>query len=225
MIKICKTCGKEKPIFFNTKMIQAILDGRKIMTRRTVKNIPEGTHRVEQIGESLFEAHWGIHGNSMFLDGATEIKCPYQPGDILWVRETWASYCDECESNQGEGYKDATCAYGDCNRYAYKADDDGCPGGKWRPSIHMPKEAARIWLKVVNVRVERLQEILCNDMRREGCIPTTVTGGQYQQWHRDYWIPLWDSTIKKQDISRYGWTANPWVWVIEFERMKDDVNT
>jgi len=227
--RICKTCGKEKPIFFNTKMIQAILDGRKIMTRRTVKNIPEGTHRVEQIGESLFEAHWGIHGNSMFLDGATEIKCPYQPGDRLWVRETWQ--CIKYDSMDGDlsygvEFKDGTRKHFEFDdnerfhqfgKYAFKEG--------WQQSIHMPKEAARIWLEVTNVRVERLQEILCNDMRREGCIPTTVTGGQYQQWHRDYWIPLWDSTIKKQNISRYGWTANPWVWVIEFERMKEDVNT
>jgi uncharacterized protein YhfF len=236
MIKICKTCGKEKPIFFNTKMIQAILDGRKIMTRRTVKNIPEGTHRVEQIGESLFEAHWGIHGNSMFLDGATEIKCPYQPGDILWVRETWASYCDECESNQGEGYKDATCAYGDCNRYAYKADDDGCPGGKWRPSIHMPKEAARIWLEVTNVRVERLQEITEEDAIKEGISWLDDACYYNNGWHPTFYDPdsggspifkdgfkeFWDSLNTKRG---YGWEINPWVWVIEFERMKEDVNT
>jgi uncharacterized protein YhfF len=221
MIKICKTCGKEKPIFFNTKMIQAILDGRKIMTRRTVKNIPEGTHRVEQIGESLFEAHWGIHGNSMFLDGATEIKCPYQPGDILWVRETWASYCDECESNQGEGYKDATCAYGDCNRYAYKADDDGCPGGKWRPSIHMPKEAARIFLRVKTVRVERLQDITEEQAVKEGAKaygPNNCSGTSA----RIAFAEIWDRTTRDNS---YEWRKNPWVWVIEFERMKEDVNT
>jgi uncharacterized protein YhfF len=214
MIKICKTCGKEKPIFFNTKMIQAILDGRKIMTRRTVKNIPEGTHRVEQIGESLFEAHWGIHGNSMFLDGATEIKCPYQPGDILWVRETWASYCDECESNQGEGYKDATCAYGDCNRYAYKADDDGCPGGKWRPSIHMPKEAARIFLRVKTVRVERLQDITEEQAVKEGAKaygPNNCSGTSA----RIAFAEIWDRTTRDNS---YEWRKNPWVWVIEFER-------
>jgi len=204
----------EKPIFFNTKMIQAILDGRKIMTRRTVKNIPEGTHRVEQIGESLFEAHWGIHGNSMFLDGATEIKCPYQPGDILWVRETWASYCDECESNQGEGYKDATCAYGDCNRYAYKADDDGCPGGKWRPSIHMPKEAARIFLRVKTVRVERLQDITEEQAVKEGAKaygPNNCSGTSA----RIAFAEIWDRTTRDNS---YEWRKNPWVWVIEFER-------
>ena len=204
----------EKPIFFNTEMVQAILDGRKIMTRRTVKNIPEGTHRVEQIGESLFEAHWGIHGNSMFLDGATEIKCPYQPGDILWVRETWASYCDECESNQGEGYKDATCAYGDCNRYAYKADDDGCPGGKWRPSIHMPKEAARIFLRVKTVRVERLQDITEEQAVKEGAKaygPNNCSGTSA----RIAFAEIWDRTTRDNS---YEWRKNPWVWVIEFER-------
>lgn len=150
-----------KPILFSTEQVRAILEGRKTMTRRVAKNIPEGTHRVEQIGESLFEAHWGIHSNGMFLDGATEIKCPYQPGDILWVRETW--YYEEHMHELTTGDPDLPSGRYK-HRYIYKASDPDYPvdvgvGNKgWRPSIHMPKEAARIFLRITNVRVERLQE-------------------------------------------------------------------
>lgn len=210
---------RELPILFSTPMVQAILDGRKIMTRRTVKNIPEGTHRVEQIGESLFEAHWGIHGNSMFLDGATEIKCPYQPGDRLWVRETWA-YID-----RGFG--------GDAGGYVYRASENGqlweteTEGWRWRPSIHMPKEAARIWLEVTNVRVERLQEISQKDIEFEGI-------WHYSQEYREeiciwrdcaeairdirtkYFKKLWDGINLKRG---YGWDTNPWVWVVSFKKV------
>ena len=84
----------------------------------------------------------------------------------------------------------------------------------------MPKEATRIFLKVTNVRVERLQDITCSGMEKEGIIPRTVTGGQWQQWQNDYMKPVWDSTIKKSDLAAYGWDANPWVWVSEFERLE-----
>ena len=132
-------------------------------------------------------------------------KPRYQTGDILWVRETWSVQEDLPYDN-----------------YVYRSDygtteHDSFPPSmfKWRPSIHMPKEAARIFLCVTDVRVERVQDILCGDMKREGCIPETVTGGQYQQWHRDYWIPLWDSINDKRG---YPWSSNPWVWVYSFKR-------
>ena len=118
--------------------------------------------------------------------------------------------------------------------YRYKATDpDGntVPTGPeydddwvvipWHPSIHMPREAARILLRVTNVRAERVQDILCEDMKREGCIPETITGGQWQQWQRDFFAPLWDSTIKPADMPLYGWDSTPWVWVYTFERCHD----
>jgi len=185
----------EKPIFFNTEMVQAILDGRKTMTRRVIK-----------VDDAPDNWKASIAGTSIIRTDPYNVKLSrYAAGDRLWVRETWA--------------------YDDNSQYVYRTnygstEDDSFPPSvfKWKPSIFMPRAAARIFLRVTDVRVERLQEILCGDMRREGCIPDTVTGGQYEQWQREYWIPLWDSTIKIQDISRYGWDANPWVWVISFER-------
>lgn len=184
----------EKPILFSTPMVQAILDGRKTQTRRVIK--------IDDAPEN-----WGKSTAGTFIIRTSPYDAKlsrYASGDILWVRETWAP-CATIDS-----WIDGK------NLYVYKADyaEKGVPW-KWRPSIFMPREAARIFLKVTNVRVERVQEILCGDMKREGCIPDTVVGGQYQQWQRDYWIPLWDSVNKKRG---YGWDSNPWVFVYTFER-------
>jgi hypothetical protein len=130
--------------------------------------------------------------------GAQCIKPPYQSGDILYVRETWKRAL---------------------NGYYYYEDwqrDDIADITKWKPSIHMPKEAARIWLKVTNVRVERLQDITSEQIYREGVeveYPHVLNGEE----KRYAFSTLWDSTIKKADLDRYGLDANPWVWVIEFE--------
>ena len=116
------------------------------------------------------------------------------------------------------------------NRTAYKADyhretiGDVVPEPKWRPSIHMPKEAARIWLKVTDVRVERLQEINDKEAKKEGGPlekEITYIGEGFQT--NDF-AELWDYTIKKSDFDRYGWDANPWVWVIDFERCEKPNN-
>ena len=99
----------------------------------------------------------------------------------------------------------------------YPDGEDYQWGGKLRPSIHMPKEAARIWLKVTDVRVERLQEITEEQIGREGVeveYPHVLNGEE----KRYAFSTLWNSTVKKSDLDRYGWNANPWVWVIEFER-------
>jgi hypothetical protein len=124
---------------------------------------------------------------------------PYHTDDILYVRETW--------KNALNGYY----YYEDWQR------DDIADVTKWKPSIHMPKEAARIWLKVTDVRVERLQEITTNQIEQEGVeteYPHVLNGEEKKYAFQN----LWNSTIKKSDLDRYGWTANPWVWVIEFER-------
>lgn len=186
-----------KPILFNTQMVRAILDGRKTCTRRIVK--PQPT------------AHYG----------AQCIKPPYQPGDILYVRETWERFeCWNCEGDEGgncpkepkKSVLDKTCG---C--YMYRATDEISGDAKWHPSIHMPKEAARIWLKVTDVRVERLQEITADDIRNEGLSSAAAHCGDMEIALKE-WENLWNSTIKKSDLGRYGWNASPWVWVIEFER-------
>ena len=199
-----------KPILFNTDIVRAILDGRKTCTRRIVKGfIPNDA----VWGYTAFTPKRCISCRGTFADGYGEkfFKLPYQPGDILYVRETiWQKvrcYLDVNRETQGVF----------CHEYRYVATDkdDIADVTKWKPSIHMPKEAARIWLKVTDVRVERLQEITETQAQSEGCNSGLLTGactarGQFED--------LWNSTIKKSDLDYYGWSANPWVWVIEFER-------
>lgn len=202
-----------KPILFNTEMVRANLDGRKTCTRRLVRFLP---------GEN---PQWTgyIRDGLMLYNGRNEpciTKAPYQPGDILYVRETW-QYLYELDGNEqiiedtGKYYYAAT----DTISFNTYVDENGLEHEHvpWKPSIHMPKEAARIWLKVTDVRVERLQEITSEQISREGVeveYPHVLNGEE----KRYAFSTLWNSTIKKSDIDRYGWDANPWVWVIEFER-------
>lgn len=217
------------PILFNTEMVRAILDEKKTCTRRLVKPQPDEKH-IYPLGivtDSTEKKDVGCFGFGVNEYGCSiqYARLPYQPGDILYVRETW-----------GEGYEEGT--------YIYKADDKlaNLPRFSesskliYHPSIHMPKEAARIWLRVTNVRVERLQEITENGAKAEGIS---------EEWARSWWKPtyndpdsggypkyrdtfayeVWDSTIKKSDLDRYGWDANPFVWVVSFERCeKPEVN-
>ena len=182
-----------KPILFNTEMVKAILDGRKTVTRRLVKLIGN-------------PAWTGYSPDGAVLYGSNNIpaaKAPYRPGDILWVRETWAVW---------------SATNGIAPRIYYKADKDAPVSIRWRPSIHMPREAARLFLMVTGVRVERLQDITPNDCVLEGVEREALTtvGGEFA---RGIFNDVWDSTIKPADLPRYGWEANPWVWVIEFERV------
>ncbi|MBS6682257.1 MAG: hypothetical protein KH290_12750 [Roseburia sp.] len=197
-----------KPILFNTEMVRAILDGRKSCTRRLVK-----TRRKDACGfyvtkkaDGTFSGIYEYDENESMFDNP--LMPPYQPGDILYVRETWHKYIKRV----GEGKSCHLVEF-----YGYKAsiansEDADEP---WKPSIHMPKEAARIWIKVTNVRVERLQEMWASDVPKEGIYfnkPTTADKMLMA------FAKLWNSTIKKSDLDSYGWNANPWVWVIEFER-------
>ena len=189
-----------KPILFNTDMVRAILDGRKSCTRRICKDANEYTvpdMEFYNADKRTYAVHNFAAKEQMEQLSTAERTCPICTGDILYVRETWK------EAPKGYYY------YEDWQK------DDIADVTKWKPSIHMPKEAARIWLKVTNVRVERLQEITEVQAQAEGCNSGLLTGactarGQFED--------LWNPTIKKSDIDRYGWDANPWVWVIEFER-------
>ena len=190
-----------KPILFNTEMVRAILDGRKTCTRRIVK--PQPT------------AHYG----------AQCIKPPYQPGDILYVRETWERFeCWNCEGDErGNCPKEPKKSVLDktCGCYMYRATDEISGDAKWHPSIHMPKEAARIWLKVTDVRVERLQEITAESALTEGADKYIHANGTLNEDQTiTSFIGIWNSTIKKSDLDRYGWDASPWVWVIEFVKIE-----
>ena len=188
-----------KPILFNTQMVRAILDGRKTCTRRIVK--PQPT------------AHYGTQC----------IKPPYQPGDIIYVRETWHKYIKRVGKGQN-------CHLAEFYGYKASVANSEDAGEPWKPSIHMPKEAARIWLKVTDVRVERLQNITPKDAENEGVGNLFYEDIGYSEKNygtevdseygiaKEQFAWLWESTIKKSDIDRYGWDVNPWVWVIEFER-------
>lgn len=196
-----------KPILFNTEMVRAILYGRKTCTRR----IPSKHSREAYSTYS----YWASARKKMSGKEFYEKYPLYQLGDILYVRETWS-----------EGYEEGT--------YIYRADDKFAehPTFKesskhiWNPSIHMPKEAARIWLKVTDVRIERLQkcgEGRCLDIEKEGITtpqdPILYTNdNKYHDALKSEFKKIWDSTIKKSDRDRYCWKANPWVWVISFER-------
>lgn len=208
------------PILFNTDMVRAILDGRKTVTRRLVGEKVAVIREGQEINKNLdgkFELYnvtqrCGIPQNVFF-------KPPYLPGDILYVRETWNTKCANCETDCSPI----------CNApyYVYKADV-GETEDKWRPSIHMPKAAARIWLEVTDVRVERLQDITEESARKEGVLSPYEYADNDEYWEVTgrnslpadiaAFSALWESTIKKSDLDCYGWDANPWVWVIEFQR-------
>lgn len=193
-----------KPILFNTEMVRAILDGRKTCTRRICKDANECT--VPDM--EFYNADRRTYAVHNFVDkehteqlSTAERTCPICTGDILYVRETWK------EAPKGYYY------YEDWQK------DDIADVTKWKPSIHMPKEAARIWLKVMNVRVERLQEISAESALAEGADKYIHTnGGLDENMTITSFIGIWNSTIKKSDLDRYGWDANPYVWVISFER-------
>lgn len=214
-----------KPILFNTDMVRAILDGRKTATRRIVKApvLYSGTEppsRIFRDGD-LFQFQW----NTGKTVGGFAIKPPYLPGDVLYVRETWSTRpSNECYAQPCHGgicpYESCESADGPCfpEEYIYKATDSlPAYGGKWHPSIHMPKEAARIFLRVTAMRVERLKEI--GNCIKEGIPPGThATAHMNEIDERAAFAYLWNSTVKPADLTRYGWAANPWVWAIEFER-------
>lgn len=197
-----------KPILFNTDMVRAILEGRKTVTRRVCKDGNDYT--VPDM--SLYDADRRTYAVHNYSDkehteklSIAERTCPICPGDILYVRETW------CELPSG---------------YEYKADgveiDHLGNRMKWHPSIHMPKEAARIFLKVTDVWIERLQVMNLDDFLSEGAEPRpeAFNDPENAYWQaRKIFSSIWDSTIKKADLPLYGWEANPWVWVIEFERV------
>ena len=209
-----------KPILFNTDMVRAILDNRKTVTRRAVKPQlgSECSHkgRHEFIPDDFIEGSgftgfvckkcgYGVCGpHFKFPVGTSWIRPPYRPGDILYVRETWAAW------SRVEGIPPVLY---------YKADENAPDGIKWRPSIHMPREAARIFLRVTNVSVAKLQDITDDDIARDFDFSPEALKFMSKQQKNVACGVLWNSAIKRNDRALYGWDANPWVWVIEFERI------
>ncbi|MEA5003838.1 MAG: hypothetical protein VB081_10100 [Christensenella sp.] len=235
-----------KPILFNTEMVRAILEGRKTVTRRIVKHqpdrqMPEDHNICRQPGAwdgKQFRDLWymdTIEQNPFRQKRWFESFAPYDKGEILYVRETWAQTTDLFgefpQYVYSADYMDADLQM-DTGSDEIQSDFPACI--KWHPSIHMPKEAARIFLRVADVNVERLQDITEQDIHKEGviteickeCLQYTdcqpqrevdVFCGGYEQLAETF-ADLWDRTIKKQDLDRCGWDANPWIWVTEFGR-------
>lgn len=196
-------------ILFNTEMVRAILDGRKSCMRRICKDGNEYTvpdmnfYNADRRTYAVHNYADKKHTDKLSI---AERSCPICPGDILYVRETWK------KAPNGYYY------YEDWKR------NDIADVTKWKPSIRMPKEAARIWLKVTDVRVERLQDITEEGAKKEGAIDNRgfihSPNNEYDNVHtaREHFVKIWNNTIKKSNLDRYGWDASPWVWVIEFER-------
>ncbi|MCS7530750.1 hypothetical protein N0609_30935 [Pseudomonas aeruginosa] len=225
---------RERPILFNDQMVRAILEGRKTVTRRAMKPQP------------VLDGHFWTFGGAGWSDRISNITpvaghslandCPYgQPGDRLWVRESWWQAGDW----QSTYPEDDTGAWFGSKRIVYSADGappnepnhhypNGLRNGTYsaaepnkiwrhRPSIHMPRWASRILLEITAVRVERLQDITRSDIRAEGleCPPelrSDDVSPNYRDWYPEAWRELWESTGG-------NWDANPWVWVVEFKRV------
>lgn len=214
-----------KPILFNTEMVQAILDGRKTVTRRLVKPQPE-PDQIYQLGCCVDGDRRDIgkigFGNSECGGHILYVRPPYKAGDILYVRETWHKY----SKRVGKG---ETCRLETFYGYKASVQNSEDAAEKWKPSIHMPKDAARIFLRVTGVHVERLQDMLHDGAQKEGIYFFEDCGFT---WEKDPHIflrtpmssmeLLWDLTYKKQNYA-WRWEANPWVWVIEFERCEKPV--
>ncbi len=213
--------GRVLPILFNTDMVRAILDGRKTVTRRICKDGNEFTvpdMNFYDADKRTYAVHNYANEEHTEKLSLVERICPICPGDILYIRETF--------KRNKDGYSGI-----DFGGYIYRADCKTVfkdPYNPWKPSIHMPKKAARIWLKVTDVRVEKLHEITNEQILKEGIGRDTVVHylSQFpentEEWERAAhlipFVELWNSTVKKKDVGAYDWYANPYVFVIEFEQ-------
>ena len=217
-----------KPILFNTEMVQAIQDGRKTVTRRIIKPQPGENAEMRYVyagGRKGDIGKW--HDWQQGVTDAPKWSPPYRADDILYVRETWTElyYVDPNGYTHwdqlmyyyaADGTPDITLVDAD----GFEEDDQRI---RWKPSIHMPKEAARIFLRVTRVGVERLQDITADECPMEGVWPLAAClVGEREAYYKNAFAKLWDSTIKPADLPTYGWDANPWVWVIKFEKISRD---
>lgn len=224
--------SKHIPILFSTAMVPPILEGRKTQTRRVMKPQPHQTHDQEEPEFWYPTGNKKFNGEDTMVDNDSDFflrLCPYgQPGDVLWVRETWRGH----EQDFGT------------DRFEYKATEKINLIDKWKPSIHMPKSACRLFLKVKSVRVERLHDISPEDVIQEGvkypvkdkgdgtAIPMMRISGEHNAYeflpenHKELSADELHNALLKAtfaelwcDINGYdSYIANPWVWVVEFER-------
>lgn len=218
---------KFHPILFSTEMVKAILEGRKQMTRRSI------THDKVNVVDPSFAPDWDyirfFDGHAKFCEvnnhiNEVYVKCPYgEVGDVLWVRESWRTAA-EYESKPDYSVMSSS-------DFVYKADLEW--HGPFKPSIHMPKTACRIFLKIKSIRVERLQDINEADAVAEGikpCGPPFDNVKKYGWRFESYTgnsacLPIASFQTLWQSINGYeSWNSNPWVWVIEFEQISKPQN-
>ncbi|GLY59315.1 phage-like protein [Pectobacterium carotovorum subsp. carotovorum] len=219
---------KEHPIIFNAEMVRAILDGRKTQTRRIIKPQPfdrsqyRRDHQIEIISgraENGDEVD-GLYAYTKSTGGTWDAKCPFgQPGDRLWVRETYSpDFANYYPNNRfwyaSDNDRKSDIEVVDGVRGIYSPESDVHVPFRWRPSIHMPRYASRILLEITDVRVEKLKHILRDGIIAEGYpAERAIDGGDYDPflWYRDLWESLYGDG---------SWQKNPWVWVIEFKQIK-----
>lgn len=224
----------ERPVIFSGPMVRAILEGRKTQTRRVVK--PQPSSGIEA-AYKMPDGRWQwLHLPPPAGVGMGAFAAAYRPGDVLWVRETF--YIDLMPWDTMRLPEQRPAELDDRDIY-YRADGECCQQipecscaevGKprWRPSIHMRRWAARLFLRVEAVRIERLRDISESDAKAEGVTRCALSDADLERFdrmkswpelYRPMFRMLWDSLNAKRG---YGWwNANPWVWVIEFERIQD----
>jgi hypothetical protein len=216
---------KHIPILFSTPMVQAILNGTKTQTRRVIKVDPKADYLpdLNLLGNTFVEPDGKLVEPTM----ATVIKPKYNVGDVLWVRETWCYVQLDHAHDLLEGRRER-------NQFVFKTEvhEDWMLyakekyGTTWKPSIHMPKEACRLFLRVKSVRVERLKDITAMNAVEEGIEMCTDNNSVVVHW-KNYlrknigegtaigsFRTLWQSINGPE-----SWDENPWVWVVEFERI------
>ena len=201
---------KERPVIFNGEMVRAILDGRKTQTRRVMKPQPEPCYRgghwwPSNAFKTMLHIEEQMQNGQGGWKGLAGDACPFgQVGDRLWVRETWTP--ESIDAEEG-GYSPD-----------YRATANGQPlDGRWTPSIHMPRWASRITLEITAVRVERLNDISEEDARAEGVAPSQHIITPLEALYRVGFLNLWQSIYGEE-----SWSANPWVWVIEFKQVSEE---
>jgi hypothetical protein len=203
---------KEHPILFSTPMVNAILEGRKTQTRRVIKPQPHSdSYSISKVPYYIeLENHWNKWSITDEHGETRLVNCPYgKPGDILWVRETFAPPTKtNCTEYKADWLGDELKAFFDKDH-------------KWKPSIHMPKDAARIWLQIIDIRVERLQDISHESAIAEGI--ELLPNGNYQNYLKKIKIPSWPTayhsfqSLWESIHSSESWNKNPWLWVVEFK--------
>ena len=226
---------KERPIIFSTPMVQAILEGLKTQTRRVVKPFVDKSSwkksaetrekewrpqlRLAPVHHGYYDDMWCLFNKDDQPASVpyTGRRCPYgKHGDLLWVRET---FCVWSYDNNDVWYKASPISSQGWHNETLKNN-----GKKWKPSIHMPKKYARIWLEIVGVRVERVQDISDVDAMAEGvksniCLASLEEPDYREEiGYRYAFSVLWDSINGKKEGC--SWADNPWVWIVEFKRVE-----